>query len=398
MKNRDDALAHLGRRRLDALVGNALSRTLDPELQLIVEEAARLTRSPISLVSLLLDRTQLFRAHHGLPKELAVAQATDGAVSFCQYVVRDSHPLEVNDAQTDERVPQELVSRYGIRAYLGTPVWLGGQTVGSLCVIDTAPRVFSEQEHAHLQHLAVRASDRLTLLSLERRGAARQRLLSFASAPIFNELKNVLGPLNSNTAYARTAAVELQALTSLLASAGPSTPGFLTALDGLRDAARAADELLTVLNDVAEGIGRVQENIFAIEAVVMAPSGEASAAQVTRAASQLAQHLTKLVGGVHWVHDDVEVTLRTPPTIAVSAIAVMLRELAEELSRAGATGGIAGAIRNGTRSVISLRAEELTAEQVARAFGRVSGALSAETSVLPSVAGSEIFLSFERVP
>ena len=398
MKHREDALEHHGRGRLDALVGDALSRTLDPELQLIVEEAARLTQSPISLVSLLLDRTQLFRAHHGLPKELAVAQATDRAVSFCQYVVRDSHPLEVNDAPTDERVPQELVSRYGIKAYLGTPVRLGGQTVGSLCVIDTIPRAFSEQEHAQLQHLAVRASERLTLLSLQRSGAARQRLLSRASAPLFNELKNVLGPLRSNTAFARIAAGELQALTSLLASAGPSTPGLLTALEVLRDAASAGDELIKVLDDVAEGLGRVQGNIFTIEAVVMAPSGEGSAAQVTRAASQLAHHLTKLVGGVHWVHDDVDVTLRTPPTIAVSAIAVMLRELAEELGRAGAGGGIAGAIRNGSRSVISLRAEALTPEQVARAFGRVCGALSAETSVLPSVTGSEIVLSFERVP
>jgi GAF domain-containing protein len=133
----------------------------DPELNDIAAHAAEAIGAPIAIVSLILQRIQLFRAHVGLPPDLAVARATDRDASFCQFVVRDDDTFVVEHAAEDPRVPQDLVERYGIQAYLGAPVRIGGRTAGSLCVIDVVPREFGPEERARLSELAAQASGRL---------------------------------------------------------------------------------------------------------------------------------------------------------------------------------------------------------------------------------------------
>ena len=75
--DRLDLLGKGKRERLAAMSGGVLSPGLDAELQGIVTEAAAATQSPIGLVSLVLDHTQFFRAHVGLPPELAATRSTD---------------------------------------------------------------------------------------------------------------------------------------------------------------------------------------------------------------------------------------------------------------------------------------------------------------------------------
>ena len=94
---RIDALADEGPERLMALTGATLDRQLDAQLQQSVERLSVALEAPIVLVSLMLKRTQFFRAHVGLPPDLALAQATDRDVSFCQLVVRDRETLEVTN-------------------------------------------------------------------------------------------------------------------------------------------------------------------------------------------------------------------------------------------------------------------------------------------------------------
>jgi hypothetical protein len=72
-------------------------------------------------------------------------------------VVRDGVPLAVTEAARDERVPQELVERYGIGAYLGVPLVVAGQTLGSLCVIDVRPREFTSVQLQALAAIGERA-------------------------------------------------------------------------------------------------------------------------------------------------------------------------------------------------------------------------------------------------
>ena len=133
--------------------------------------AARLLGVPVSLVSLVDDRRQYFKSAVGL--EL---RETPLAHSFCQHVVVGQQPLIVTDAREDPLVSGNLAVRdLDVIAYLGVPLTTAdGETLGSFCAIDSAPRAWSEEEIAVLEALArgviaeieLRALDR----DLERRG------------------------------------------------------------------------------------------------------------------------------------------------------------------------------------------------------------------------------------
>lgn len=142
----------------------ALDGDHDDALQAIVAAAAIATEAPIALVSLVLRRIQLFRAHIGLPPDLAVTRAIDRCVSFCQIVVRTGASLEVCDALGDDRVPQAMVEHYGIRAYLGVPLRIHGRVLGTLCVLDVRPRAFTDAHRVAIERLAVAAAARLAEL------------------------------------------------------------------------------------------------------------------------------------------------------------------------------------------------------------------------------------------
>ncbi|WP_437599750.1 GAF domain-containing protein [Sorangium sp. So ce590] len=148
--------------RLAELHGAMLRTDADAILDACVARAARLARAPIAFVSLVVRHIQLLRAHHGLPLELAVSCATSRSNSFCQLVVRDEVPLIVEDALRDERVPKELVEHYGIRAYAGVPVRVGGHAIGSLCVLDVVPRRFDPRAIDGLEQLALEVAGRLS--------------------------------------------------------------------------------------------------------------------------------------------------------------------------------------------------------------------------------------------
>ena len=119
----EDSIDALGHRpdRHRAFTSGLLAEAEDEILQSIVEEASRDLSMPIALVNLVLEEIQYFKAHYGLPPELAASRGTARDVSFCQFVVRDGVLFEVTDAKEDLRVPQHLVKNFNIQSYLGVP-------------------------------------------------------------------------------------------------------------------------------------------------------------------------------------------------------------------------------------------------------------------------------------
>ena len=138
-----------------------LAESDDAELQNIVRKAASDLSSPMALVSLVLDQIQFFKAFVGLPDTLAASRGTHRDASFCQFVVRDGKAFEVNDAPNDPRIPQHVVKEFNVQAYLGVPVLVEDVVVGSLCVLDTKKRGFSEEDKHNLHGLAALVNDRL---------------------------------------------------------------------------------------------------------------------------------------------------------------------------------------------------------------------------------------------
>jgi diguanylate cyclase (GGDEF)-like protein len=134
----------------------------------IVRLAARLTGSPIALVSLVDADRQWFKARYGLG-----AAETPRDASFCAHSFADpSHPFVVSDARTDARfVDNPLVlGGPGIRAYAGVPlIDPAGFALGTLCIIDQKPRDFTPDVLETLRDLA-----RMVMTALELHKAVGQ--------------------------------------------------------------------------------------------------------------------------------------------------------------------------------------------------------------------------------
>lgn len=131
-----------------------LDETDDAELQEIVKEAAKELNTPMGLVSLILEQIQFFKAQTGLPEILETSRGTHRDASFCQFVVRDEEIFEVNNATEDQRIPQHVVKEFNIQSYLGVPIKIDNVVIGSLCVLDTKTRNFTQKERQMLYKLS----------------------------------------------------------------------------------------------------------------------------------------------------------------------------------------------------------------------------------------------------
>ena len=138
--------------------------------------AARTLAAPISLLTLIDADRQYFKAAFGLPEPLATTRQTPLEYSLCQYAVASGRPLVVCDARVEHWLDDNpAVTVLGISAYAGVPlVTSEGCAVGTLCVLDTSPRAWTDDDLANLADLAAIAMREVRLHRLERH-VARQR-------------------------------------------------------------------------------------------------------------------------------------------------------------------------------------------------------------------------------
>ncbi len=133
----------------------------DPELQAIVEFAARLCDAPVSIITTLEKDRQRFLVRRGVDQ-----RETPRDVAFCNYTLGKSDLLEVPDAPADPRFADNplVTGAPGVRYYAGQPlVSQEGASVGTLCVIDSEAhdRPLDEFQRQGLAVLAQAAMRRL---------------------------------------------------------------------------------------------------------------------------------------------------------------------------------------------------------------------------------------------
>lgn len=128
----------------------------DPRFDRITAKLARIFDVSIALVTLIDRDRQFFKSQSGLPADLAESRETPRDVSVCGHVVASDEPLFVEDLARDRRFAgNPLLKERGLRFYAGTPLRApDGMPIGSLCLLDTKPRQFSEQEKRLLQEYA----------------------------------------------------------------------------------------------------------------------------------------------------------------------------------------------------------------------------------------------------
>ena len=111
----------------------------DPELVQITSFVAKMCDAPVCLVSLVEKERQRFLAREGLTET-----ETPRPTSFCAHAMLEPVPMVIRDATQDARFDTNpLVTGHPhIRFYAGAPlISHEGAPLGSLCVIDTKPRL-----------------------------------------------------------------------------------------------------------------------------------------------------------------------------------------------------------------------------------------------------------------
>jgi PAS domain S-box-containing protein len=142
----------------------------EAEFDALVRAAAAVCNVPVSLISLVDEDRQWFKANHGL---VGTSQ-TSREIAFCDQTVALGTLFEVEDAASHSQFACNplVTGEPGIRFYAGAPVRLdNGDVVGTLCVIDRTPRRLDDQQREVLKQLAVAVAQALE----GRRAAAEMR-------------------------------------------------------------------------------------------------------------------------------------------------------------------------------------------------------------------------------
>ncbi|WP_372889116.1 PAS domain-containing protein [Sphingomonas sp.] len=159
----------------------------DAALSRITDFAAALCGTPIASVSIVEECHQTFLSRTGLD-----VRDTPREISFCTHAIQGTDIMVVPDATQDPRFADNplVTGEPGIRFYAGIPlVREDGLPLGSLCVIDTAPRAgLSDLQR---QGLRVLAADVMVRLS-DRRTAARSRAALERSEERFRTLADTM--------------------------------------------------------------------------------------------------------------------------------------------------------------------------------------------------------------
>ena len=169
-------------RRLAALASYGILDTdFEDSFDRVPRLAASLFKAPISLISLIDEKRQWFKAMVGLD-----VRETPREWAFCEHVVRDNETLVVTDARSDARFRDNplVAGDPFIRFYAGAPLTTTeGLALGSLCVIDRTPRAaLSDEETKVLNDFAATVVDLLEFRRAARRADRLRYQIASAEA------------------------------------------------------------------------------------------------------------------------------------------------------------------------------------------------------------------------
>lgn len=147
-----------------------------------VPQAASICNTPIALLSLIEWHRQWSKVYIGLD-----VQETPRHLAFCARAICDQRLLEVQVAFTDECFAGNplVTGNPGIRFYAGMPMFTAdGMGLGTLCVIDHAPRKRDARQRASMQDLAIL----VTALLESHKAAAESTRLGLIPNKAFDEI------------------------------------------------------------------------------------------------------------------------------------------------------------------------------------------------------------------
>ena len=121
---------------------------------------------PIAYIALIDSDRQWFKSKIGMCDALSETSRDE---SFCGHAILQDTPLVIQDALKDPRFfdnPMVTGEPY-VRFYAGHPLQSqAGHNIATLCVVDTLPREFSDEEMDRFAHLAAMAERELSMLGV----------------------------------------------------------------------------------------------------------------------------------------------------------------------------------------------------------------------------------------
>ena len=152
--------------RLSALYAlNILDTPREERFDRITRVLQELFKVPIAYIALVDENRQWFKSMQGLN-----TKETPRNASFCGHTVLQNNPLIIPDAKKDIRFRDNplVTGEPNVRYYAGWPISApNGQNVGTLCMVDRAPRDYPNEKCIRLfRDLAEMAEDQLMLTDL----------------------------------------------------------------------------------------------------------------------------------------------------------------------------------------------------------------------------------------
>ncbi len=141
----------------------------------IVQLASHICEAPITLVSLVDESRQWFKAKVGLD-----VTETPRDVAFCAHTLLQDDLLVVEDVRDDERFRENpfVTGDANITFYAGSPLRTSnGYNVGTLCVLDTRKRQLTETQRTALQLLSRQVVKELELRKANRELQRKNQML-----------------------------------------------------------------------------------------------------------------------------------------------------------------------------------------------------------------------------
>jgi PAS domain S-box-containing protein len=166
--------------RIDSLRG---TRLLDSPREEAFDRLTRLAstalKAPVAVVSLVDTDRQFFKSCLGLPERVNATRSLPLDYSFSRHAVAAGQPLIIPDAREHPLVRDNpAIREFGLVAYAGIPLLTDdGHALGTLCVLDTVPRAWTDQEVSTLCDLAAATMTEIALRQelAERERAGRER-------------------------------------------------------------------------------------------------------------------------------------------------------------------------------------------------------------------------------
>lgn len=125
----------------------------EDEFDTITELASTLMNAPVSLFSIIDENRQWFKSKVGTD-----TCETPRDISFCSHAIQQNDIFIVENADLDPLFannPLVTDPDRPVKFYSGVPITVDEKfTIGTLCVLDTKPRVLSSEEKRHLKNLA----------------------------------------------------------------------------------------------------------------------------------------------------------------------------------------------------------------------------------------------------